>query len=117
MTDSTTSEEVISITEAGAAHMLKLIRSEDEFTEESGIRVQMIPGGCSGMKYDFQFAKQQGPGEDVEEYFGLKLFVPAAWKHFLKGTSIDYTESLQGSGMKIENPNIKRSCGCGKSVS
>ena len=60
--------------------------------------------------------KSKGDDDFVFEEHGLRVFVAPKSMEFLNGTQIDYVESLQGAGFKLNNPNVKSSCGCGKSV-
>lgn len=113
----TQSQTIISVSPNAASYMLRLLKNEPAYSEKSGVRIQMQPGGCSGLKYDFEYAIEPGLGDIIEEHHGLRFFIPGAWTHFLRGTTIDHVEQLSGSGFQIENPNTKRSCGCGKSVS
>ncbi|MCM2326231.1 MAG: iron-sulfur cluster assembly accessory protein [Candidatus Woesearchaeota archaeon] len=80
-----------------------------------GLKLYVFPGGCSGFQYGLDFEKAQADTDIVFEQHGVKLFVDKESMEFLKGTTIDYVDGLQGSGFKIENPNVQHSCGCGKS--
>lgn len=89
----------------------------EEGLENHGLRVAVQGGGCSGLQYNLDFADSPRPGDTVLEFDGLKLFIDMASAQFLKGTEIDYVSGLNGSGFKFNNPNAKRSCGCGHSFS
>ena len=80
-----------------------------------GLRVAVQGGGCSGFQYGLTFENQEKPNDNVLEFDGLKVFVDAMSGMYLDGVRIDYIESLEGSGFKIENPNSTGSCGCGHS--
>ncbi len=82
-----------------------------------GLRVSVVGGGCSGFSYQMNFENQTNGIDKVYEFDGLKVFVDAASLMYLKGTKIDYVETLEGSGFKFENPNVKTTCGCGSSFS
>lgn len=90
---------------------------EEEGLQNHGLRVAVRGGGCSGLEYALDFAASERIGDSVIEIEGLKVFIDMASLQFLKGTVIDYVSSLQGSGFKFNNPNAKRSCGCGSSFS
>ena len=76
----------------------------------------MQPGGCSGFQYGMDFSEKPDENDEIVEQHGVKVFINKESIEFLKGSNIDFVESLQGSGFKIDNPNVKNSCGCGKSV-
>lgn len=80
-----------------------------------GLRVAVVGGGCSGFSYQMNFENQTNPVDKVFEFEGLKVFVNQASLMYLKGTKVDYLETLEGAGFKFENPNVKTTCGCGSS--
>ena len=71
-------------------------------------------GGCSGFQYQLAFDEQRD-NDVVFESHGLKLLVDSESLQFVRGSTIDYEESLQGAGFKVENPNVVAACGCGSS--
>ena len=83
--------------------------------EPQGLRVSVVGGGCSGFSYQMNFENQSNGIDKVFEFSGLKVFVDQASLMYLNGTKIDFVESLEGSGFKFENPNVKTTCGCGSS--
>jgi iron-sulfur cluster assembly protein len=104
------SSPVITFSKNAAKYVCKLLRKE----KKSGVRVQLVPGGCSALKYDFQFVRKPGLGDMKEEYFGLNVFIPRPWIHFLRGTSVDCVESKSGTRLTINNPNARSTPLCGK---
>jgi iron-sulfur cluster assembly protein len=82
-----------------------------------GLRVSVVGGGCSGFSYQMNFENQTNGIDKTYEFDGLKVFVDQASLMYLSGTKIDYVETLEGSGFKFENPNVKTTCGCGSSFS
>ncbi len=82
-----------------------------------GLRVAVVGGGCSGFSYQMNFENQTNGVDKTYEFEGLKVFVDQASLMYLNGTKIDFVESLEGSGFKFENPNVKTTCGCGSSFS
>ena len=99
-----------------AAEKVREIRAEEKIEEEHALRLKVIGGGCSGFGYDLFFDKPQDMDQAVESQ-GVKLVVDQMSLMYLAGTEIDYVESLQGSGFKFTNPNVKSTCGCGQSFS
>ncbi len=83
--------------------------------EESGLRIAVIGGGCSGFQYQMTLDKEANVDDKVIEQDGLRVFVDSRSLLYLTGTRVDYVETLTGSGFKFENPNAKGSCGCGES--
>ena len=81
------------------------------------LRVSVVGGGCSGFSYQMNFENQTNGIDKTFEFDGLKVFVDQASLMYLKGTRIDYIETLEGSGFKFDNPNVKTTCGCGSSFS
>jgi len=81
---------------------------------ESGLRVKVVGGGCSGLQYRMQIdsAKER---DKVFERDGARLIVDKKSFLYLNGSELDYGEELMSSGFKVVNPNAKRSCGCGES--
>ena len=81
-----------------------------------GVRVFVAGGGCSGLSYGMQIADEPATADDlVFETNGVKVIVDVQSHQFLSGASIDFDDSLQGGGFKINNPNAVKSCGCGSS--
>src|ERR1700689_3016128 len=80
------------------------------------LRVAVVGGGCSGFSYHMAFENQVNKDSDnVYEFGGLKVLVDQMSEMYLEGVSIDYIETLEGSGFKFNNPNVKSTCGCGSS--
>src|SRR5712692_4547244 len=74
--------------------------------QPQGLRVSVVGGGCSGFSYQMNFENETNGIDKVFEFEGLKVFVDQASLMYLKGTRIDYIETLEGSGFKFENPNV-----------
>jgi iron-sulfur cluster assembly protein len=82
-----------------------------------GLRLGVLGGGCSGLSYQFKFDTKQRPTDQVFDYDGVKVFVDPKSLLYLNGMVLDYQESLMQSGFVFDNPNAKKSCGCGTSFS
>jgi iron-sulfur cluster insertion protein len=108
-------QPVISLTEQ-AIRQVKAILAR-EHIEDHGLRVAVTSGGCSGFSYGLDFETQERPGDIVATFDGVKVFVDSGSAPYLNGTVIDYVSSLQESGFKFNNPNVKGTCGCGTSFS
>jgi iron-sulfur cluster assembly accessory protein len=86
----------------------------EEGDPAAGLRVQVIPGGCSGFEYDLSLAGPED-GDEVVEDGGVRVIVDRFSVPYLLGVELDYEEGFQGAGFLIKNPNATSSCGCGKS--
>jgi iron-sulfur cluster assembly protein len=84
---------------------------------EGGLRLGVQGGGCSGLSYLFKLETAGRPKDNVYEFDGVKVFVDPKSLLYLEGMTLDYRESLIHSGFVFENPNAKKSCGCGTSFS
>jgi iron-sulfur cluster assembly accessory protein len=87
----------------------------EEAKQGYGLRVAVQGGGCSGFQYGLTFENAQRENDHVLDMNGLKVYVDPMSSMYLEGVSIDYIDSLEGSGFKIENPNASGTCGCGSS--
>lgn len=101
---------------AKAAEKIKEFMNEEQEKPEF-LRVYVQGGGCSGLSYGMGFEKQPEEDDTVIEENGVKLLVDSYSIDHLKGANVDYVESLMGSGFKINNPNVTKSCSCGHSFS
>ena len=82
-----------------------------------GLRLGVQGGGCSGLSYQFKYEPRQRPTDNVFDYDGIQVFVDPKSMLYLDGMTLDYKESLMYSGFAFDNPNAKKSCGCGTSFS
>jgi iron-sulfur cluster assembly protein len=82
---------------------------------EGGLRVRVMPGGCSGFQYGLDVEDAPRDGDDVLDTSGLRVFVDPFSGQYLEGIEIDYVSSVMGSGFTFKNPNASGSCGCGSS--
>ena len=108
-------QELVKLT-ARAAEKVKAIRAEEKIEEGYGLRLKVQGGGCSGFAYDLYFDQLQDVDQSFESQ-GVKMLCDQMSLMYLVGTEIDYVESVQGSGFKFSNPNVKSTCGCGQSFS
>ena len=83
--------------------------------QESGLRVYVQGGGCSGFQYGLIVEDGPGVGDQVFESNGIKLYVDPISVRYLKGAEIDWIDNIAGGGFTIRNPNAKSTCGCGQS--
>lgn len=81
----------------------------------AGLRIEVTDGGCSGLQYGLKLDEQFGTEDTVLDYGDVKVYVDAKSMPLLDGMSIDFLDSLEGSGFKFSNPNAVKSCACGSS--
>lgn len=106
----------IIVTATAATKVLELMKKEGKDATATFLRIAVMPGGCSGMTYDFSFdvqGKQQN--DHVVEKDGLTVLIDNKSLGIIPDATIDYTETLHGAGFVVKNPNAKGGCGCGKS--
>lgn len=107
---------MINITEKAKEQFLET-RKKDGYSEDYNIRVGVQGGGCSGLMYDLKFDNQVLPGDQIFEDNGVKIMVDKKSLLYLIGTTLDYSDGLNGKGFQFINPNASRTCGCGESFS
>ncbi len=83
----------------------------------AGLRISVVGGGCSGFSYSMAFENTPNMLDKTYNYEGLKVFIDQASMLYLDGAEVDYVETIEGSGFKFNNPNVKSTCGCGSSFS
>jgi len=80
-----------------------------------GLRLGVLGGGCSGLSYQFKFDAKPRSSDNVFDFDDVKVFVDPKSMVFLEGMTLDWKDSLIQSGFAFDNPNAKKSCGCGTS--
>ena len=95
-----------------AAEKIKFLSKNEN---KKGLRVYVERGGCSGYTYEMQMVDDKKKGDLEFEEKGVKVFIEMESFDKLKGSYIDYLDTLQGAGFKIKNPNATSTCGCGES--
>ncbi len=116
MSDSSTTapvQGVISVTES-AAGQIKHLLAENPENAGKYLRVFVEPGGCSGMQYGMVFDERR-PDDMVTEMHGVSVLVDPVSAGHIRGSVVDFSDSLNSGGFKITNPNARQNCGCGKS--
>ena len=106
-------EAAVSLTPSAASQIKSLLAADPDKAGKT-LRVYIEAGGCSGMQYGMVFDEQRA--DDLSaEFDGVSVIVDPFSANYLRGSVVDYVDSLNGGGFKISNPNAKQSCGCGKS--
>jgi len=106
---------MIQVTEKAAEQIKKIM--DKEGLRDHGLRVAVVGGGCSGMSYKLQFDKESTQDDKVYELGGVRIIVDKKSSIFLNGTTLDFSDGLNGTGFTFSNPNAKSTCGCGTSFS
>lgn len=108
---------IITITEKAAGEMNRVL-TDKKLPEGTVLRVGVAGGGCSGFSYSLGFDDKCDEMNDVvSEQYGLKVAVDRKSAMFLEGTTIDFYDGIERRGFTFDNPNAKKSCGCGSSFS
>jgi len=107
-------QQTIEISENAAKKTHDILVQQEK--EGQGLRVKVVGGGCSGLSYKMDIDAPRD-GDRIFERDDVKVLVDRKSFLYLRGTELDYSESLMDSGFKLHNPNVKRSCGCGSSFS
>jgi iron-sulfur cluster assembly accessory protein len=103
---------VVSLSESAAGEIKSLMQKPENAGKT--LRLYVEKGGCSGMQYSMVFDERR-PDDLVGEMHGVSVVVDPFSAQYLRGTVVDFSDSLTGGGFKISNPNARQSCGCGKS--
>ncbi len=107
---------MISVTETAKNRITELKQRENRSDTEH-IRVAVKGGGCSGLMYELEFDAEPRATDEVFEDKGVKIFVDKKSLLYLLGTTLDFSDGLNGKGFQFVNPNASRTCGCGESFS
>jgi iron-sulfur cluster assembly protein len=106
---------MIHVTEKAAEQIKALMKKEG--LEDHALRIAAVGGGCSGLSYRLAFEKDESAEDKIYEDQGVRILVDKKSYVALNGTTLDYTDGLQGAGFVFQNPNAKSTCGCGSSFS
>ena len=105
---------MIDVTEAAAEHIRTLL-AEDGKSDTHRLRMKVVGGGCSGLQYQLSFDDDLREIDTEIEAHDVRVVVDEKSALYLVGSVLDFVDSLQESGFKIENPNASNTCGCGQS--
>ena len=105
----------VMLTDVATAKVTELLAQEEG--DGLALRVAVKPGGCSGYSYEMFFDSEIAGDDIVREFGSVKVVVDPGSAELLNGTTLDFSDGLQGAGFHITNPNASRTCGCGSSFS
>ncbi len=106
---------MVQLTETAVSKVSEILDTQEP--KPAGLRISVVGGGCSGFSYSMAFENAAGMLDKTYNFGPLRIFIDQASLLYLDGVEVDYVESLEGSGFKFNNPNVKSTCGCGSSFS
>ena len=115
MSATTTPTVTMNVTDTAVNEIKKFMSSEEGLPETAGLRVRVVPGGCSGFQYSLNIEEESRQGDFVLNENGVRLFIDMFSAQYLNGVQIDYVSGVMGSGFAFNNPNATGGCGCGSS--
>lgn len=107
---------MINVTDKAREEIVTLLGNEGKSLDHN-IRVSVKGGGCSGLMYDLSFDPEIQESDEVFEDKGVRILVDKKSLLYLLGTTLDFSDGLNGKGFQFVNPNASRTCGCGESFS
>jgi iron-sulfur cluster assembly protein len=105
---------MIQVTDAAASRVFSLLEEEGK-QETHALRMKVVGGGCSGLRYELSFDDRTSEIDSEIEAGSVRIVVDEKSALYLVGTTLDFVDTLQESGFKIANPNASNTCGCGDS--
>ncbi len=105
---------MIEITETAQSRIQALLEDEGKLATH-GLRMKVVGGGCSGLRYELSFDDLVREIDTSIEVDGIRVIVDEKSALYLVGTTLDFVDTLEESGFKIDNPNATNTCGCGQS--
>jgi len=106
-------DPVVGLT-ANAVEQIKALHASQPENAGKPLRVYVEGGGCSGLQYGMVFDEKRD-GDACAEFSGVAVVVDEFSANYLRGSIVDFSDSLNSGGFKIRNPNARQNCGCGKS--
>ncbi len=107
----------VQLTDVAAEQVRGFFEQQEIDREVGGLRISVLPGGCSGFKYSLNVEDAPEADDIVVDREGVRLFVDHFSAPYLEGVTIGYQSSMMGTGFTFENPNATGGCGCGSSFS
>ena len=107
----------LELTDPAAREVEKFMQTEDAAVETAGLRVSVLPGGCSGFQYGLNIEAKALDDDLILESQGIRLFVDAFSAQYLDGVRIGFKSTITEAGFTFDNPSATGGCGCGSSFS
>ncbi|AFJ91026.1 iron-sulfur cluster assembly accessory protein [Blattabacterium sp. (Blaberus giganteus)] len=108
---------MVFISEKAKNKLISIMKKEGLSHDVSFVRLGVKHGGCSGMSYELTFDKEKQKGDQLFKHKEMKILVNQNSIPYLEGTTLEYSDGLDGKGFYFNNPKAKHTCGCGKSFS
>ncbi|MDA1028350.1 MAG: iron-sulfur cluster assembly accessory protein [Bacteroidetes bacterium] len=108
---------VLEISQAALNKLKETVRKEGVDLDKTFLRVAVVPGGCSGLSYDLGWDTARNESDSHFQVDDLQVLVDARSALYLEGTTLNFTEGLEGKGFHFDNPQAVRNCACGESFS
>jgi iron-sulfur cluster assembly accessory protein len=105
----------LTLTPSAAEKVKEFIAAEQVPADTGGLRMSVLPGGCSGFKYGLSIEDEPMEDDMVLDASGVRVFVDPFSAQYLNGVEVDYVTTMQSSGFAFKNPNATGGCGCGSS--
>ncbi|MDT8341078.1 MAG: iron-sulfur cluster assembly accessory protein [Longimicrobiales bacterium] len=105
---------ILSLTDTAVSKVQEFMAEHGAETQ-AGLRVAVLPGGCSGFQYGLNIEDAPEAEDEIFDLSGVRIFVDPFSAQYLEGVEIDYVSSMMGSGFSFRNPNAAGGCGCGSS--
>ena len=115
MSATTAPTVTLNVTDSAVTEIKKFMAGEEDLPQSAGLRVRVVPGGCSGFQYSLNIEEQSREGDFIMDEKGVRMFIDMFSAQYLNGVEIDYVTGVMGSGFTFKNPNATGSCGCGSS--
>jgi iron-sulfur cluster assembly accessory protein len=106
--------QLIEVTDAARDRIRDLLEKDGKLATH-GLRLKVVGGGCSGLRYELAFDDRVGDADTTLAAGDVRVIVDEKSALYLAGTTLDFVDTLQESGFKMHNPNAKSTCGCGES--
>ena len=106
---------MINISDPARDRLLDLLSKDDR--DADYVRVGVESGGCSGLSYNLDFESTKNDDDELIDNNGIKLLINKNSILYLAGTTLEFSDGLNGKGFVFNNPNANRTCGCGESFS
>lgn len=108
-------QNIVNVTEKALQH-IREIYSKEQKGIDTGLRLGVSGGGCSGLSYKIEFS-EKNEKDNVIEFGDIKILIDPKSSIYLKGVELDFKDGLNGKGFVFNNPNASNTCGCGESFS
>ena len=111
------SDAPFSVTDRALDRLRSVAESEAIDPASTFLRVAVVTGGCSGLTYDLGWDTVRQPDDELVEAGGLQIVLDLKSQLYVEGTTLDFTDGLEGKGFHFDNPQAVRTCACGESFS